>query len=54
MANTTIQLKYSDVTSAPATLETAEVAYSNNSNKLYIGQSNGSVVAIGGKYSRYF
>ena len=50
MANTTIQLKYSDVTSAPATLETAEVAYSNNSNKLYIGQSNGSVVAIGGKY----
>ena len=50
MANTVIQLKYSDVTSAPATLETAEVAYSNNSNKLYIGQSNGSVVAIGGKY----
>jgi len=50
MANTTIQLKYSDVTSAPATLATAEVAYSNNSNKLYIGQSDGSVVAIGGKY----
>jgi len=50
MANTVIQLKYSDATSAPATLETAEVAYSNNSNKLYIGQSNGSVVAIGGKY----
>jgi hypothetical protein len=50
MANTTIQLKYSDVTSAPASLATAEVAYSNNSNKLYIGQSDGSVVAIGGKY----
>jgi hypothetical protein len=50
MANTTIQLKYSDVTSAPVTLATAEVAYSNNSNKLYIGQSDGSVVAIGGKY----
>ena len=50
MANTVIQLKYSDVTSAPATLATAEVAYSNNSNKLYIGQSDGSVVAIGGKY----
>ena len=50
MANTVIQLKYSDVTSAPVTLATAEVAYSNNSNKLYIGQSDGSVVAIGGKY----
>ena len=50
MANTVIQLKYSDATSAPATLDTAEVAYSNNSNKLYIGQSNGAVVAIGGKY----
>ena len=50
MANTVIQLKYSDATSAPATLATAEVAYSNNSNKLYIGQSDGTVVAIGGKY----
>ena len=50
MANTVIQLKYSDATSAPATLSTAEVAYSNSSNKLYIGQSDGSVVAIGGKY----
>jgi hypothetical protein len=50
MANTTIQLKYSDVTSAPTTLATAEVAYSNNSNKLYIGQSDGTIVAIGGKY----
>jgi hypothetical protein len=50
MANTVIQLKYSDATSAPTTLATAEVAYSNNSNKLYIGQSDGSVVAIGGKY----
>jgi hypothetical protein len=50
MANTVIQLKYSDATSAPTTLDTAEVAYSNNSNKLYIGQSDGTVVAIGGKY----
>jgi hypothetical protein len=50
MANTVIQLKYSDATSAPTTLATAEVAYSNNSNKLYIGQSDGTVVAIGGKY----
>ena len=50
MANTTIQLKYSDVTATPATLNTAEPAYSNSSNKLFIGQSDGSVVAIGGKY----
>ena len=50
MANTTIQLKYSDVTSTPPSLNTGEPAYSNSSNKLFIGQSDGSVVAIGGKY----
>ena len=50
MANTTIQLKYSDITATPLSLNTAEPAYSNTSNKLFIGQSDGSVVAIGGKY----
>jgi hypothetical protein len=50
MANTVIQLKYSDVTDTPLSLNTAEPAYSNVSNKLFIGQSDGSVVAIGGKY----
>ena len=50
MSNTVIQLKYSDATSVPSSLNTAEPAYSNVSNKLYIGQSDGSVVAIGGKY----
>ena len=50
MANTTIQLKYSDVTATPLSLNTSEPAYSNSSNKLFIGQSDGSVVAIGGKY----
>jgi len=50
MANTVIQLKYSDSTATPPSLNTAEPAYSNNSNKLFIGQSDGSVVAIGGKY----
>jgi len=50
MANTVIQLKYSEVTSAPATLNVAEPAYSNNSGKLYIGRATGSPVAIGGKY----
>jgi len=50
MANTTIQLKYSDVTNTPPSLNTGEPAYSNSSNKLYIGESGGSVVAIGGKF----
>lgn len=50
MANTVIQLKWSEVTSVPTTLNVAEPAYSNVSNKLYIGLSDNSVVAIGGKY----
>lgn len=50
MANTVIQLKYSDVTSEPTSLANGEVAYSNSSNKLWVGQSNGVVAAIGGKY----
>ena len=41
---------YSDVTNTPPSLNTGEPAYSNTSNKLFIGQSDGSVVAIGGKY----
>ena len=50
MANTVIQLKYSDVTAEPTSLANGEVAYSNSSNKLWVGQSNGVVAAIGGKY----
>lgn len=50
MANTVIQLKYSDVNNTPPSLNTGEPAYSNTSNKLFIGQSDGSVVAIGGKF----
>ena len=50
MANTVIQLKYSEVTSAPTSLNVAEPAYSNTSGKLYIGRTTGSPVAIGGKY----
>ena len=49
MSNTVIQLKYSKDTSVPPTLNTAEPAYSNVSNKLFIGDGT-SVVAIGGKY----
>ena len=50
MANTTIQLKWSDVTSAPTTLNVGEPAYSNTSHKLYIGDTAGNVLTIGGKY----
>jgi hypothetical protein len=50
MANTVIQLKYSESTSAPATLNVAEPAYSNNSGKLFIGRATGAPIAIGGKY----
>lgn len=50
MANTVIQLKWSEVTATPASLNVAEPAYSNSSNKLFIGLSDNSVIAIGGKY----
>jgi hypothetical protein len=50
MANTVIQLKWSETTSIPPSLNVAEPAYSNNSNKLYIGLSDNQVIAIGGKY----
>ena len=51
MANTVIQLKFSEVTSAPATLNVAEPAYSNASGKLYIGGgTSGNVIAVGGRY----
>ena len=50
MANTVIQLKWSEVTSAPTSLNVAEPAYSNTSGKLYIGRTTGSPIAIGGKY----
>jgi hypothetical protein len=49
MANTVIQLKYSNVTGTPPSLNVAEPAYSNVSNKLWIDDGTG-VVAIGGKH----
>lgn len=49
MANTVIQLKYSNVTGTPPLLNVSEPAYSNVSNKLWINDGDG-VVAIGGKY----
>ena len=50
MANTVIQLKYSNSTSTPASLTQGEVAYSNSSNKLFVGLSSGAIVPIGGSY----
>lgn len=50
MANTVIQLKWSEVTASPTTLNVAEPAYSNTSGKLFIGNSDNTPVLIGGKY----
>ena len=49
MANTVIQLKWSNITDVPPSLNVAEPAYSNTSQKLFIGDSSGNVIAIGGK-----
>ncbi len=57
MANT-LRIKRSTSTAAPTTLQNAELAYSENSDKLFIGVGTGgaggsatSIVAIGGKGS---
>mgnify|MGYP003330264416 CR=1 FL=1 len=53
MANTTIQIRRSTITSAPTpgSLSSAEPAYSYLSGKLFIGNAAGDdVIAIGGKY----
>jgi hypothetical protein len=50
MANTVIQLKFSEVTAAPPSLNVAEPAFSNTSGKLFIGDANQNPILIGGKY----
>lgn len=53
MANTIIQIKRSSSTATPAggSLSAAELAYSYNSDKLFLGSANGlDVIAIGGKF----
>ena len=49
MANT-IQIKRSTGTAAPTSLAAGELAYSSNSNKLYVGHPDGTTgnVIIGG------
>lgn len=49
MANTVIQIKWSDVTAVPPSLNTGEPAYSNTSHKLFVGQTGNQVITIGGK-----
>lgn len=48
--NTIIQILRSDVTAYPTTLNAGEQAYSYVSDKLFIGNTDNSVVTIGGKY----
>lgn len=50
MANTLIQLKRSSVTAAPTSLSAGELAYSFVSDKLFLGNSAGAVIEIGGRY----
>jgi hypothetical protein len=47
---TLIQLKYSIANSAPSTLSIAEPAYSFVSDKMFIGDEVGGVIAIGGQF----
>jgi len=50
MANTAIQIKFSEVTATPTSLNVAEPAYSYTSNTLFIGTPDSSgAIAIGGK-----
>ena len=51
MANTLIQLKYSTVTSIPASLNIAEPAYSYTSNTLFVGSPDGlGTLNVGGYF----
>jgi len=51
MANTVIQLKFSNVTATPPSLNVAEPAYSYASNTFFIGSPDGTgAIAIGGKF----
>lgn len=50
MTNTVIQIKYSNATSTPSTLNVGELAYSFTSNNLFIGNTTNGVVKVGGRY----
>ena len=49
----TLKIKRSTTTASPTSLENGELAYSSNSNKLFIGRpggTTGDIDAIGGKF----
>jgi hypothetical protein len=48
--NTIIQILRSGVTALPTTLNPGEQAYSYVSDKLFVGNTNNTIVTIGGKY----
>lgn len=50
MSNTVIQIKYSNATSTPTSLNVGELAYSFTSNKLFVGNTINGVLTVGGKY----
>jgi hypothetical protein len=50
MANTIVQFKRSTANNVPAALSVAEPAYSFLSGKLFLGNTDGSIIAVGGKY----
>lgn len=47
---TLFQIKRSAANAAPSTLQSGELAYSFNSDKIFIGNSTNAVLTIGGKY----
>jgi len=50
MSNTVIQIKRSQDTSAPVSLANGELAYSFSSDRLFIGQTSNSSVAVSVEY----
>lgn len=50
MANTVVQFKRSTANDVPSVLSIGEPAYSFKSGKLFLGNTDGTIIAIGGKY----
>lgn len=50
MSNTVIQIKFSEVTATPPSLNVGELAYSFSSDKLFVGNTVNNVLTIGGKH----
>lgn len=50
MANTTIQILRSYSNTAPSVLNDGELAYSFVSNTMFIGDSSGDIIKVGGHY----